>query len=167
MAMFTWHNGEVPEGLPVTQVWGIFFSGDGRILLKSEMADGKKVYSMAGGTPEPFDADRVATLRREAIEEINTTIFDPAVIVGYQTYVGKDKNTRNAQLRMAAIIDKIGPLQPDPASGQTYDRILVHPEKAIKLLSWTDTGEAQIKEAVRVAKAKLGIKKFLDKDELV
>ena len=39
---------------------------------------------MFGGTPEDFDKDRIATLKREFVEEANTTLKDPIYLVGYQ-----------------------------------------------------------------------------------
>ena len=36
MAIFTWYNGEVPTNLEVTQVYGVVFTEEGRILMKVE-----------------------------------------------------------------------------------------------------------------------------------
>ena len=113
MLTITWHNGEVKENLPVRQVYGLIFTRDGRMLLKVEEKKGKKVYSPAGGTPETFDKDRVATLRRELLEEVNVTIEEP-ILVGYQLIEGDRDLPPYAQVRMTAIIDEIGPVQPDP-----------------------------------------------------
>ena len=49
-----------------------------------------------------------------------------------------------AQVRMAALINKIGKKRPDPDNGKTYDRLLVPPEKAAFLLNWGDVGHQQI-----------------------
>ena len=73
MPKITWMNQAVPDNLPITQVYGLIFDSKGRILLKAENKNGKKVFGLAGGTPESFDADITATLRRELTEEINTT----------------------------------------------------------------------------------------------
>ena len=51
MAIFTWHNGNVPEGMKVTQVYGLVFTKDGRMLLKVEKVGDKIMYSLAGGKP--------------------------------------------------------------------------------------------------------------------
>jgi len=89
MLKLTWHNEEVPKGMRVGQVYGVIFTQDGRTLLKVDTkADGRKVYAIAGGTPEDFDADRIATLRRELVEEVNTTIGDEIYYVGYQEVSG-------------------------------------------------------------------------------
>jgi len=71
-----WLKDEVPSDLTTRQVYGVIFTRDGRVLLKLE--DGK--YSLAGGTPEDFDEDRVATLKRELVEEVNTTIEEPIML---------------------------------------------------------------------------------------
>ena len=97
MVKFTWYNAEVPEGMKVRQVQGLIFTRDGRMLIKSEIIDGKKVYSLGGGTPEDYDVDREATLRRELLEEVNTTIFEP-YYVGYQTVEGDGDRPTYAQI---------------------------------------------------------------------
>lgn len=166
MATFTWHNGEVPKGLQITQVYGLVFTADGRMLLKVERKNSTS-YSFAGGTPEDFDKDREATIRREFIEEVNTTLKKELHVVGYQEVDEENGKPRYAQLRMVGLIDKIGPKQPDPDNGETYDRLLTTPERAIELLNWRDTGEKQVKEAVRLAQKYFHLTKFSDKEEYV
>lgn len=166
MLEIIWHNGEVPKELKVRQVYGIIFDEKGRLLLKVENKKDKKVYSFAGGTPEDFDKDMEATLRRELIEEVNTTIKEP-ILVGYQEIIGDNGKNPYAQVRMTAMIDKIGIIKPDPDNGETYERVLVSPEKAIKLLNWGDVGEKQILEAVKIAKREFDLKTLNDKLELV
>lgn len=165
MVKFTWHDADVPEGMQIRQVQGLIFTRDGRMLIKSEIIDGKKVYSLGGGTPEEYDIDKEATLRRELLEEINTTILEP-YYVGYQTVEGDGDRPTYAQIRMTAIIDNIGESMPDPDGGTTYERLLTTPDKAIELLNW-DTGEPQIRAAQRVAREKLGITSYRDYDEIV
>ena len=165
MVKFTWYDENVPEGMKIRQVQGLIFTRDGRLLIKSEIINGKKVYSLAGGTPEDYDVDREATLRRELLEEINTTIFEP-YYVGYQTVEGDGDRPTYAQIRMTAIIDTIGESIPDPDSGTVYERLLTTPERAIELLNW-DTGAPQVRAAVRVAREKLGIVEHRDFDEIV
>jgi len=150
MTIFIWNKGEVPQEMEIRQVYGVLFDDNGNILL---MKDGDR-YSLAGGTPENFDSDIEATLRRELIEEINTTIKNP-VLVGYQSVDDEDGSPLYAQVRMAALIDKIGEAKPDIDNGKTYERALVTPAKAIELLNWGDTGKALISEAVLAFQTKL------------
>lgn len=167
MATFTWNNGEVKEGLEVTQVYGVIFTTDGRVMLRVEdKPSGKRVYSLAGGTPEDYDKDRVATLKRELIEEVNTTIFEP-ILVGYCEVDEGNGKPPYAQVRMTAMINEILEKQPDPATGDTYDRLLTTPKKAIELLNWGDSGKLLIEEAVRIAKENFGLTNFVDFDEYV
>ena len=163
----TWFNGEVPANLKVTQVYGIVFVSDGRMLLKVEEKKGKKVYALAGGTPEDFDADRVATLRREFIEEVNTTLKEKVVMVGYQEIDEENGKEPYAQVRMTAMIDKIGEVKPDLDNGKTYQRLLTTPQRAIELMGWGEVGKSQVEEGVRIAKAELGITSHLDLEEFV
>jgi len=145
--MATWHAGIVPPEIPITQVYGFLFTGDGRLLLFKD----DETYSIPGGHPELFDNGIEGTLRREVIEEVNVNIDMPA-IVGYR-YI----DSEYAQVRMAAMIKEIGPVQPDPATGRTYERYLVSPEKAIELLNWQDDGEVQVKSAVELMRSLYGL----------
>ena len=166
MVKLTWHESSLPNNLKIKQVYGVVFSNDGRILLKLRHYQNNISYSLAGGTPENFDADMIATLRRELIEEINTTIHNP-VYLGYQL-IEDDKNKQTfAQVRMVALVNKIGKKQPDPDTGETYDRLLTTPQNAINLLNWGEIGEKIILKAVEMAKNQLGIKFECDKDEYV
>ena len=157
-----WLKEEVPSDLTTRQVYGVIFTRDGRVLLKLE--DGK--YSLAGGTPEDFDEDRVATLKRELVEEVNTTIEEP-IMLGYQYVDEENGKTPYAQVRMVALIDTIGEIRPDPDNGKVYQRILTTPSRAIELLKWGEIGKCLITDATLLAKEKLGISEYLDKEEFI
>ena len=157
MVKLTWHYGEPPKDMPVTQVYAVVFDKFGRTLLKAENKDGKPVFGLIGGTPENFDANRTATLRREFLEEVNTTLKDPIFLVGYQTVEGYNNLPTFAQIRMVAMIDEIGEKKPDPDNGKTYERILTMPQKAIKYLGWGETAEKPILKALEIAQKEFGL----------
>lgn len=157
MINFTWHRGNVNKNIKITQVYGIIFDSNGRILLKVENKKDRKVYSLAGGKPESFDKDNEDTLRRELIEEINTTIKTP-ILVGYQLVDEGNGKESYAQVRMTALIDVIGEKKFDPDNGKLYDRLLTSPSRAIELLGWGETGKQQIEAAYKIAKEKFNIK---------
>lgn len=165
MGVFTWFNCDVPEGMETTQVWGVCFTKDGRIMLKYEYVNGKRVYSLPGGTPEVYDKDRVATLRREFVEEANTTLEDDVYLVGHQVVNIGDGTPPFAQVRMTALIKEIGEKLPDPDTGETFGRLLTTPERAIELLNYGKEGEKMIIQAMKVAKDKLKIKTVLDEEK--
>ena len=167
MVKIIWHYGEPPKDMMVRQVYCIAFDQQGRVFLKVHHIGEKTVYGMFGGTPESYDKDRLATLKREFIEEANTTLKDPIYLVGYQEIQGDGDRPTYAQLRMVGLVDKIGEKLPDPDCGDTYDRIFVYPEKAIKLLGWGESGEKQIREAYKIAQTKFNIKTTNFEDELV
>lgn len=167
MAVFTWHNGVVPEGMKVTQVYGLVFTKDGRLLLRVERKEGRIKYSLAGGKPEADDGGREGTLKREFLEEVNTTLLDGALVVGYQQVDEEDGTPPYAQMRMTAIIDSVGPKQPDPDNGKTYDRLVTTPKRAIKLLNWGEVGESQVNEALRLAIKYFGLKQVSSEEEYV
>jgi len=150
MPQFTWFDGEPPPDLKVTQVYGLLFTDCGRLLLFIN----DDHYSLPGGGPEPHDGGFADTLRREAIEEVNTEIQEP-VIVGYQT-AQTVEGENFAQVRMAAMIKEIKPPQPDPDSGITHQRVLATPAKAIELLGWHDTGALTVNAAVKIAREMFG-----------
>ena len=155
MAIFHWVDGNVPNNIKITQVYGIIFTKDGRVLLRKE--DNK--YSLAGGKPEVGDDGIQGTLRRELIEEINVKINDP-YMVGYQLVDEEDGSSPYAQVRMTALIESIEEKKPDPATGLTYDRVLVPYYKASELLNWGDVGAKQIETAFFVAKKNFNFSKI-------
>ena len=59
---------------------------------------------------------------------------------------------------MAALIRKIGEKKPDPDNGRTYDRLMVSPEQAVRLLDWGDVGKAQVMKAADVIYQEYGIR---------
>lgn len=159
--IITWHNDKVPEGIKIKQVYGLLFMKDGRMLLRIE--DG--FHSLAGGKPE-LGEDISATLRREVIEEVNTTIYNP-IYLGYQLVDEENGKEPYAQVRMIAMIDTIGECLPDPDNGKTYQRLLTCPSKVIEYLNWGEVGKLMIESSVELAKEKFGLNSFLDKDEMV
>lgn len=156
MAIFTWKDSPVPNNMEISQVYGIIFTIDGRILLRVEEDKDYKKYSLAGGRPEPYDKDIEDTCRREILEEINTTIEKP-VYIGYQLVDDEDGSPVYAQVRMAAIINKVGPVRPDTDNGKVYKRFLTTPDRAIELLKWGEVGEKQIISAVKVLQKNCGL----------
>lgn len=163
----SWYEEKVPKDMMIRQVYGVAFSQDGRVLLKVEQTKQGKEYSLIGGSTEDFDKDSEATLRREFLEEVNTSLKDKVCYLGFQRVEGDQGRAPYAQVRMACLIDVIGKAQPDPDGGEIYERLLTTPERAIELLNWRSIGKAIITKAVEVAKTQLGIKNFSDKEELV
>ena len=163
----SWHEEKVPKNMAIRQVYGGALSQDGRVMLKVEDTPRGKEYSLIGGTTEDFDDSTEATLRREFLEEVNTTLKDKVCYLGFQRVEGDHDKPPYAQVRMACLIDEIGEGRPDPDGGETYERLLTTPERAIELLNWRIIGKAIITKAIEVAKTQLGIKTFSDKEEFV
>ena len=166
MARFEWVGDRVPEGMRITQVYGIILDREGRVMLRLEKTAGGIRYSLGGGRPEPFDDGIEATCRRELLEEVNTEIETP-VYIGYQLVDEEDGTPPYAQVRMAALIRRIGEKKPDPDNGKTYDRYMVSPERAAELLNWGDTGRAQVMKAKEVIYRQYGITGESSKEEYV
>lgn len=166
MARFEWVGDRVPEGMRITQVYGIILDREGRVMLRLEKTAGGIRYSLGGGRPEPFDDGIEATCRRELLEEVNTEIETP-VYIGYQLVDEEDGTPPYAQVRMAALIRRIGEKKPDPDNGKTYDRYMVSPERAAELLNWGDTGWAQVMKAKEVIYRQYGITGESSKEEYV
>lgn len=162
MAIITWCSGEIPANLKVNQVYGLIFSSDGRMLLRIE--DNK--YKLAGGRPEEYDADMEATLKRELLEEVNVVI-GTAYMVGYQLVDEENGSIPYAQVRMAAVIENIGPSKPDSDNGRIYGRFLTPPTKVPQLLNWGQVGHDQVTDAVEVARKFLGITTHSDEDTII
>lgn len=159
MGVFEWFNKAVPQGMQVKQVYGVLFDDEGRTLIRIESFGDKKVGGLAGGKPEKEDQSMEDTLRRESIEEVNTTLKE-IYYLGHQKVNEGNGIPIYAQVRMIALIDKIGPAQPDPDNGKTYERILTTPENAIKILNWDESGAQMIRDAEKLAKLKFKFKKI-------
>ena len=166
MARFEWVGDRVPEGMRITQVYGIILDREGRVMLRLEKTAGGIRYSLGGGRPEPFDDGIEATCRRELLEEVNTEIEAP-VYIGYQLVDEGDGTPPYAQVRMAALIRRIGEKKPDPDNGETYDRYMVSPERAAELLNWGDVGYEQGMKAKEVVYRQYGITGGSSKEEYV
>lgn len=166
MTKLSWHEEEVPKDLQIRQVYGVLFSNDQRILLMKTVLNGKPFFSLSGGTPEIFDENLVATLKRELLEEINTTIDTP-IYLGYQKVDLENGEKSFAQVRMVAKILKIGKRQPDPDSGITYERLLVSPKDAGKTLNWGEIGNRIIEKATTTAKENFEFEKANENQEYV
>ncbi|GAA4881097.1 MULTISPECIES: NUDIX hydrolase [Saccharopolyspora] len=150
MPRFSWHTEAVPGPLPVRQVYGFLFVPDGRLLIRLD----RTKHSLPGGRPEPGEWRYADILRRETMEEVTLDIAFPHYL-GYQLV--DDGISPYAQVRMAAVIIGVHPAAPDPDSGRTYRRLLVHPGKAGDLLAWGETGYLQADAAAAAAIDVLGL----------
>ena len=166
VAIFTWHDGKVPENMEITQVYGLIFSKDGRLLLLVDRSEHGIKYSLPGGQPEVCDLSIEETAIREIKEEMNITIKNP-IIIGYQKVDEQNGFVPFAQVRVTGLIDSIGVIRPDIDNGKIYDRLLISPLKAVDLLKWGEVGYSQIKTAMAVATKSFGIVEFTDKEEFI
>ncbi len=146
---YVWHEGPVPPGLPVTQVYGwLLCPVTGRVLIQ-EHDDGLCI--LPGGTPEEFDADQHATLAREAFEENQVLIGPSAIYLGYQE-VFEPGRAPHAQVRLAAVITEFAARAPDADGGELYRRLMTSVAAAPAALGWGQPGEAQARGAGRAGR---------------
>jgi 8-oxo-dGTP diphosphatase len=146
---FVWHDGPVPAGLPITQVYGwLLCPVTGRVLVQ-EQDDG--TFSLPGGTPESFDADRDATLAREALEENQVRISAATAYLGYQE-VRQSGRSLIAQVRMAGIITEFAARAPDPDNGRLNRRYMTSLVAAPAVLGWGQAAEAQARAAAEAGR---------------
>ncbi|GAA1101882.1 NUDIX domain-containing protein [Nocardiopsis composta] len=144
--VYLWHEAvQPPEGMQVRQVYGYIFDALGRTVVLCD--DGR--WNLPGGTPEPEDADREATLSREVWEEVQVEIADP-VYLGFQE-VRRAGSEPYAQLRMAARLSRLGPRAADPDKGRVHVRRLSPLPEAMELLGWGTAAEGQAKAAAHAA----------------
>lgn len=154
----SWFEEDVPDNIEIHQIYAVVFNERGEVLLKQGDRRGNmEYYALAGGTPELYDKDLLDTLRREYVEEMNTTIKDPVYYLGYQLVDEENGIPPYAQVRITAMVDTIGESLPDPDCGVTYKRVFAEPNKAIRLLNWGDIGERIIRKSVEIAKEKFGL----------
>lgn len=132
-----WFKNESSNDIVIKQVYGVVFNRQVKTLLKVGNKNGDlSLYSLACSSPEPFDVDRIATLKREFIEEVNTTLLEPICYLGYQLVDEENGIPLYAQVRMTAMIDNIGEKKTDPDCGVTYRKIIVETLVAIHSLNW-------------------------------
>ncbi len=99
---------------------------------------------MPGGGPEDGETSE-ETVIREVYEE-TTVKIGTCHFVGYQDMI-RDGVTVGYQARFACLVEKIDPIQPDPAKGKTHERMFVEPEKAMQFIPYQQI-EQIIDEAV-------------------
>jgi 8-oxo-dGTP diphosphatase len=146
---YFWHEGPVPIGLEVTQVYGYLLCPQtGRVLIQDD--DG--TWNLPGGTPEAWDVDLTATLVREAFEE-NQVCVGATAYLGYQE-VRRPGRPPYAQVRMTGVIDEFAPRAPDPDGGRVYRRLMTSLEEAPGVLGWGEPAVLQARAAARVARTR-------------
>jgi hypothetical protein len=146
---YVWYDGPVSAGLPVTQVYGwLLCPATGRVLIQ-EQDDG--TFSLPGGTPEPFDADRDATLTREAFEENQVRLSATTAYLGYQE-VRQPGRPVIAQIRMAGIITEFAARAPDPDNGRLNRRYMTSLAAAPAVLGWGQPAETQARAAAEAGR---------------
>jgi 8-oxo-dGTP pyrophosphatase MutT (NUDIX family) len=152
-----WRGEPVTPVLRMKQSWGWLFAPDGRVLVLIGADTGSAC--LPGGTLEPADqGDPAAALRREAYEEAQVRTSEP-LYLGY-LYDDTDRACTDAgpcaRVRMAAAITHYGPATLDPATRQTYARVLATPEQVVELFDWGPESHRQL-DSVHKARQHLGL----------
>ncbi|MGC4947059.1 NUDIX hydrolase [Streptomyces sp. DT224] len=145
------HPAPVPAGLTVRQSWVWAFAPDGRVLVLLGPDTGAPC--LPGGTPEPEDGgDALATAVRECREEAIAELGDTRYL-GYLS----DPSGPWARVRYAATLASLGEAAVDPATGQTYVRVLATPEQALEFFDWGPSESAAQLAAAHRGRVMLGI----------
>lgn len=132
-----------PEKMPVEQVYGILFFGDGSVLILDDAGR----FNLPGGHPENRET-WLQTLKRECIEEAQAEISNPMYLGHVAVKEHVDGHTRDfVQLRFVADVRKLLPSSPDPVTGTIYARKKVSPSNAARLLNWGEHGIQQLQDA--------------------
>ncbi len=161
MGVFTWKKEKLPKGLPVTQVYGIIFSDDGKVLLLGN--DNR--YNLSGGHTEKFDKTLEDTLKRELFEEMNIQLKNIHYL-GYLLVREKGK-PEYAQARMIAQIKDVGQVRPDLDNGKTYKRLLACPRNVKKYLNYEEEGEKMVDDAILLASQKFKFKPLDETEKFI
>ncbi|MGW2376305.1 NUDIX hydrolase [Kitasatospora sp. NPDC001683] len=149
--MMRWYAAPVPQGLPVRQVYGYLFDGEGRVLLQDDLGR----FNLPGGKPEPGEEDYHTILARESLEESQVAIGRTAYL-GY-VRVEDPGEEPYAQVRLAGLLEEFLERAPDESTGRTYRRLMTSLDRAPGLLQWGEHGTAQAETAAVVAAASLGV----------
>ena len=148
--LFTWRpSGNEDDYHPWSQAYGFCFTKEGKLLLVKG-----KHWMLTGGGREGEETPE-ETLRREVREEASVTIsrigFLGAMEVhdpDNQTPRNKEESGHHFQLRYAAIIDEIFPMEIDPASGELFERRFIEPHEFPNYIDWGAHGPMMIKAAI-------------------
>ncbi len=131
---FTWLGAVDPESVsPITQAYGFCFDENGELLvIQAHPPNG--TWQVPGGTVEVGET-LVDTLRREIVEEANTTIKDIQYL-GVQK-VENDRNDKVIyQARFCALVDSVGELKIDPDKGYILPRKFIPPSEYRAVSRW-------------------------------
>jgi 8-oxo-dGTP pyrophosphatase MutT (NUDIX family) len=139
--------------VPITQVYGICFDDDGKILTIGKK-DGD--YNLPGGSPEKGEKI-IETLKRELLEEASVVIKENPIYLGCNIVrytSGVDPKTgykELAQLRFVCKIEDIQMLRPDIDNGELYKRHFVDAKDITKYIKWGELGDEMFKQAIEIA----------------
>ena len=158
MTRYKWIKKEVEKGLLIRQVYGVVFSNDGKILLRTE----NNKYMLTGGKPER-DETYEETLKREYLEELNIEV-DNVYYLGYLLVDDEDGTEPYAQVRMIATIKQINDARPDTDSGKLYGRFLANLKNVKGYLDYEEAGNSLIDDAIILAKEKYDLDDYNEEE---
>jgi 8-oxo-dGTP pyrophosphatase MutT (NUDIX family) len=132
----------------VRSVRGFIFNNKGNLCLV-KFPD-KKNWDVPGGHPESYDKSYEDTLIREVNEEADLDLKNIKRL-GYLRAVPRgDFDNVNYSLHYVAEIEKIKEQTIDPAEGVVPIRKFIDPKKFIDYTKWADTGNFEIKKAIKL-----------------
>lgn len=146
---------QLPENDHFDRVHAVLVTHDGRILLRYKNGEAR----ITGGHIDPEDANMIAALKRELLEEINCEI-DKCDYLGYLEATCEETGKREIWGRMVARVSQILPPKSDPdrAEKWVYGRTLAPAEIAkmelVKSMPMGDT-EKLVDAALKVARKNL------------
>jgi len=135
---------EIEKYSPITQVYGIIFDDEGKILIGRDSKGGS--WIIPGGHPEKGESVE-ETLKREVLEEVDVEInnIKPLGVQKATFPDDPDKSKVVYQVRCT-------PQTPDPANDSTWERKFVSSEKINKYVKWGSTGAAMFEDAISLFK---------------
>jgi 8-oxo-dGTP diphosphatase len=145
---YLWHESPVPGDLLIAKVYGFLVCPvTGRVLVQEHGG----MFNLPGGSPEPWDADVSAALRREALEESQVVVTETAYL-GYQE-VRRTGCVPFAQVRMAGLIAVFRRRRPDADGGRLLRRLMCPLPDVPAVLGWGEIMNPQAELAARTARA--------------
>lgn len=144
-----WHEASDFENLsPITQVYGLCFNSENKILVIKD-----EDWLIPGGKPEGEES-LTETLQRELWEEARVRVKNPGPIGYNEVHFPKNPNKKEGELfyqvRFACLLDEVEEMGEDPATGKTYRRKFIAPEKFTDFVQWGDTGQAMLQKALEI-----------------
>lgn len=131
-------------------VAGFIFDKDGKLCLVR--VNEEKGWLLAGGRIEEYDKTPEDAFIRETEEEADLELKNIKRVGYWKSCLKGDLSSVKYDLKFIAEVKKINPQTIDPAYNVISERIFIDPKDFDKYTRWGESGEFQLKKALKMIK---------------